>query len=225
MRRIGLLAGMLLCATTAYAETISLEYKGFYERLKQVNKGSFQLVELAFSVPMLANCKIEKGSISNELSSLPLTIGDNQRLFIPLDDGLKEQRTSINLDFAGSAQGCGIAMQVRAKQPSQRYDKARLTQLVTEMDSMLAKLQGFPMRYFSAPIAGLHFKFGQTTVLATQNTAVNNGVPPQQPQATVTIDGKSQVINDNFNLSLEALHTLSTLEFSEPPQIVSPWVK
>ncbi|MCH1930990.1 DUF2987 domain-containing protein [Shewanella sp. A25] len=221
MRRTWLLAGMFFCATTANAETISLEYKGFYERLKQVNKGGFQLVELAFSVPMHANCKIEKGSISNEFSSLPLTIGANQRLFIPLDDGLKEQRTLINLDFAGSAEGCGIAMQVRAKQTSQRYDAARLAQLITEMDRMLAKLQGFPMRYFSAPIVGLHFEFEQSAA----NTTAYTDTQSQMKQVTVLLDGETQSIDGKFTLSIDEIRGLSSLEFSEQPLVVSPWVK
>ena len=53
------------------AETVSLEYKGFYDRLKQVNKQNYPLVELAFSVPITPDCTIVSGSITTESDQYP----------------------------------------------------------------------------------------------------------------------------------------------------------
>ncbi|PWF64162.1 hypothetical protein CBX96_05945 [Shewanella sp. BC20] len=201
------LVGLCLCATSLQAETISLEYKGFYDRLKQVNKGNYQLVEIAFSVPMLPNCQIQSGSISSELNSTPLTYTAAQRLFIPFDDALKDQRALVNLEFEGKAEGCGIAMQVRAKQTLVTYDKARLAQIASEMDALLGAMQGFPMRYFKEPIAGLNFEFAQDQAVS------------------VTLDGREQQVNSSFKLSVEQLNSLTSLQFSQTPTVLSPWVK
>ncbi|MFV0594388.1 DUF2987 domain-containing protein [Shewanella sp.] len=201
------LAGLCLCASSLQAETISLEYKGFYDRLKQVNKGSYQLVEVAFSVPMLPNCHIKSGTISSELNSTPLTYTSAQRLFIPFDDALKDQRALVNLEFEGKAEGCGISMQVRAKQTLAEYDKARLQQIASEMDTLLGAMQGFPMRYFKEPIAGLNFEFVEDQTV------------------TVTLDGREQQVNTSFKLSAEQLKSLTSLQFSQAPTILSPWVK
>ncbi len=202
-----MLAGFLLYSVNAQTETISLEYKGFYDRLKQANKGDYQLVELAFSVPKLANCHIQSGSISSELNSNPLTFTEAQRLFIPFDENLKEQRALINLVFNGSAEGCGIAMQVRAKQTTTTYDKPLLRQIATEMDALLGTMQGFPMRYFRKPIAGLYFEF------APEQTVV------------VTLNGQAQTLSGRFQLSVEELASVSALQFSQAPKVLSPWVK
>lgn len=202
-----LLIGLSLCALSIQAETISLEYKGFYDRLKQVNKGSYQLVEIAFSVPMSANCLILRGTISSELNSTPLTYTSTQRLFIPFDNALKDQRALVNLEFDGRAEGCGIAMQVRAKQTLAAYDNARLQQIATEMDTLLGAMQGFPWRYFKRPIAGLTFEFAQEQTI------------------TVVLDGQEQQITGSFKLSIEQLNILSSLQFSQTPAVLSPWVK
>ncbi|MGI2098705.1 DUF2987 domain-containing protein [Shewanella glacialipiscicola] len=198
---------LCLLASSASAETISLEYKGFYDRLKQVNKGNYQLVEVAFSVPKQKNCVIQSGTISNEKTSTPLTYTDAQRLFIPLDDELKNERTLINLNFAGSAEGCVIAMQVRAKQTLIQYDNHRLQQINTEMDALLSAMQGFPMRYFREPIAGLNFEF-----------------TPEQSVA-IHIDDREQIVTGSFKLATSELENITSLRFSLPPLVLSPWVK
>lgn len=191
----------------AHSATISLEYKGFYDRLKQVNKGGYQLVEVAFSVPMQPNCIIQSGTISSEKTSTPLTYTSAQRLFIPFDDALKDQRALVNLNFAGSAEGCAIAMQVRAKRTLTEYDKAQLQQIVDEMDNLLGTMQGFPMRYFREPIAGLNFEFS-----------------PEQ-DISVSVDGREQHIKGSFKLTAAELDSMNSLGFSQPPAILSPWVK
>jgi len=201
------LVGLCLCTSSLQAETVSLEYKGFYDRLKQVNKGNYQLVEVAFSVPLLPNCHIERGTISSELNSTPLTYTAAQRLFIPFDEALKDQRALVNLEFEGKAEGCAIAMQVRAKQTLTTYDKARLEQIASEMDDLLGAMQGFPMRYFKDPIAGLNFEFAQDQAV------------------TVTIDGREQQLSSNFQLTIEQLNRLTSLQFSHAPSVLSPWVK
>lgn len=202
-----LLIGFCLWTTTVHPETISLEYKGFYDRLKQVNKGGYQLVEVAFSVPMRPNCHIQKGTISSEKNSTPLVYTNTQRLFIPFDGVLKEQRALVNLTFDGTADGCAIAMQVRARRTQTEYDKAQLQQLISEMDSLLGAMQGFPTRYFREPITGLNFEFD-----------------PEQ-EVIALVDGREQQIKGSFKLTSAELELLNSLSFNLPPTVLSPWVK
>ncbi|MGL4219946.1 MAG: DUF2987 domain-containing protein, partial [Shewanella sp.] len=75
------------------------------------------------------------------------------------------------------------------------------------MDAILGAMQGFPMRYFKEPIAGLNFEFGQEQTI------------------TVILDGREQQVNGSFKLGVEQLNTLSSLQFSQTPTVLSPWVK
>ncbi|MGL5359015.1 MAG: DUF2987 domain-containing protein [Shewanella sp.] len=202
-----ILGGLCFWMTAAGAETISLEYKGFFERLTRVQQGNYQLVELAFSVPVTPDCQLQNGNISSEKFSTPLSYTESQRLFIPYDASLKEQRALVNLTFAGSAQGCAIAMQVRAKQTLLQYEGERLRQISAEMDNLLGAMQGFPMRYFTAPIAGLHFEF------------------PADAVVDVTLNGRTQVSQGTWRIAAADVAALESLNFSQPPLVLSPWVK
>ena len=74
MKKHLLLSLIILSCSAVHAEPISLEYQGFYQRLKQVNKGNYQLVEVAFSVSKANDCKVIDGTITTEKESYPLTI-------------------------------------------------------------------------------------------------------------------------------------------------------
>ncbi len=187
------------------AKPISLEYEGFYARLKQLNSGNYPLVDIAFSVPETNGCTIKTGFIATEKERFPLVIASHQRLLIPFDDSLKSNRATINLQMKDNAQQCGIAMQIRAKQTKKYYAQADLIALQQEMNALLRKLQGFPMRYFMADINGVSFQFEQPT--------------------TVILDGETQEIETRFNLSADQVSKLSHLEFSRQPRVVSPWIK
>ncbi|MCK8046990.1 DUF2987 domain-containing protein [Shewanella sp. 1CM18E] len=190
-------------ASASQAAPISLEYQGFYQRLKQVNKGNYQLVELAFSVSKANGCHVNSGTITTEKDSFPLTITKDQRLFLPYDSQLKSDRALINLDVQGSADTCAIAMQVRAKNTKQEYSQSELQQVAAEMNALLDRMQGFPMRYFAADIAGLNLEF--------------------DGDATVYIDDKAIPVTGTYRLTTSELNGLSRLKTSVPPKVISPW--
>lgn len=206
MRKRLLLNSVLLFTLPLHAATVSLEYQGFFDRLKQVNKGQFQLVEIAFSVPVSHDCQIQTGNISTEKNTYPLTYTSEQRLFIPFDENLKSERALINIEVAGDSAQCSIAMQVRAKQALPSYDQANLLQIKSEMDALLDRMQGFPMRYFREPIAGLNIQF------------------PSDTEVTAIIDGRSQLVRGQLQLTNDELEHLKRLEFSQTPLLISPWI-
>ncbi|MCL1142565.1 DUF2987 domain-containing protein [Shewanella gaetbuli] len=206
------LVTVILCAfisSHTYAETVSLEYAGFYNPLKRVNKNNYPNVELVFSVPQSEDCTIISGNITTENETFPLTYNQQQRIYMPFDADLKSNRGLVNIEVAGDASQCGIAMQVRARALQQDYTQQQLSLLLNDMNGLLDTLQGFPMKYFRKPLSGLSFHFD-----SKQNEAV-----------MVNIDGQQQTIENNFTLSEQKIEQLTELSFSIQPQIVSPWVE
>lgn len=205
MKKSLLFSCLIAVCASAQATPISLEYQGFYQRLKQVNKGHYPLVELTFSVPNKKLCQINSGSITTEKESFPLTVTKDQRIFLPYDGRLKSDRALINLDVTGEIEHCNIAMQVRAKQTKQDYQQSEIVQIQTEMDALLSEMQGFPMRYFNEDIAGINFEF--------------------EPDSTVSIkiDGAEQFVTGKLRLSRAQISELKTLQLSVKPKVLSPW--
>ncbi|WP_076411555.1 DUF2987 domain-containing protein [Shewanella sp. UCD-KL12] len=205
MKKGLLFSCLILAATSVQAAPISLEYQGFYQRLKQVNKGNYPLIEIAFSVPNKDLCRVKSGTITTEKETFPLTITAQQRIFLPYDGKLKSDRALVNLEIDGSADNCSIAMQVRAKNTKQHYSQTEVSEIQAEMNRMLYDMQGFPMRYFSNDISGLNFEFSEND------------------KVLVTIDGKEQVVKGKLRLSAEQIESLVKLEFDRKPLVVSPW--
>lgn len=202
--------GFILCSTlfittTSFADTVSLEYVGFYDRLKQVNKKNYPLVELAFSVPITTDCTIKSGNITTENQTFPLTYTRQQRLFIPYDAQLKSDRALVNIDVAGDSRQCAIAMQVRASNTQQQYTQAELLALNADMDRLLDGLQGFPMKYFRKPIDGITFEFLSS-------------------DTEIVIDGEVQASSQKFTLNAQQINGLKHISFSQQPIVVSPLV-
>ncbi|KIO35300.1 DUF2987 domain-containing protein [Shewanella sp. cp20] len=205
MNKALLCSCLLLATSVVQATPISLDYQGFYQRMKQMNKGNYSLIDIAFSVPKENGCFIESGSITTEKRNYPLTFSGDQRLYIPFDETLKSDRALINLQMKNDATRCGVAMQIRAKSPSNVYSQAALSELAMQMDQLLKQMQGFPMKYFAEDIAGVNFEFAG--------------------KAQVTIDGKMQQVDGIYRLANEKINALSKISFSETPKVISPWVK
>ncbi len=194
--------------TSTHAATFSLEYKGFHERMKRVHKGNFPQTELVFSVPQVNGCTIQSGYIATEKRQFPLTYNEYQRVFIPFDEELKNNRGLINIEVDGDGKSCGIAMQIRVKQPKQQYDAKQLLTVIDEMDAMFDKLHGFPMKYFRDPLEGLTIAF------------VAND------EAYVEIDGQSKIAdNGMLQISRQTLVNSHDISFSTEPLVISPYLK
>ncbi|MCC4831852.1 DUF2987 domain-containing protein [Shewanella sp. 10N.7] len=205
--KIPMLVAFVLLSPTSIADSVSIPYAGFYERLKQVNKHNYQLVEIAFSVPKNDNCKMLSGNITTEKDEFPLTYDKHQRLYLPFDAQLKSDRGLLNIEVEGDSSLCGVAMQVRAKSTQQEYVQAELMAVKDDMDALLDGQQGFPMKYFRKPITGLTFSFSDSDL-----------------PVIATIDGKAQSISNQLQLTSEQLANLKALSFNAMPFVVSPYV-
>ncbi|WP_298774208.1 DUF2987 domain-containing protein [uncultured Shewanella sp.] len=203
---INLLLGFFtLMSIGAYASSFSLEYQGFYQRLKKVNQGHFQLIEMAFLVPNKQKCRIQSGNITTEKHTYPLSYNNEQQLYLPYDAKLKTDRALINMDIAGDVQDCSIMMQVRVKHPKNAYAADDVKQIQSEMNTLLKSMQGFPMKYFFNPISGLNIEFDEPT--------------------QVSIDGIQVYMGEQFHLGQAEIERLSRIIFSHEPKLISPWFK
>lgn len=200
---------------TAHAANVSLEYTGFYERLKRANKGHYPQIELVFSVPKVQGCIIQSGNISTEKRQFPLTYDAQQRVFIPFDSELKTNRGLINIEVDGDGTNCAIAMQVRSKSVQTTYTQAQLVDLMDQMDDLFDNLHGFPMKYFRDPIAGINISF--------DSEAINQH---NQQALSVDIDGKNTSIKANsISLTRTEIMSANKVHFSHTPSIVSPFIQ
>ncbi|MGI2261576.1 DUF2987 domain-containing protein [Shewanella sp. GXUN23E] len=208
----GFTAAVLLCLTVSVAVNaaeVSLRYEDFYSRMKLMYKDNYQLTELTFSVPRQQGCTLQSASITTERSSVPLSFTRTQRLYLPYDEELKQQRALVNLQVEGDAANCGLAVQIRARSPRAEYDQATLEQLYREMDGMQGAMKGFPMRYFHDAIKGLKFTLpADTRVVLTQEKGYDE----------FRISGE-------WSLSAEQISRLTRLTFSVAPEVISPWVE
>ncbi len=88
----------------ASAGEVSLEYSGFHDRMKLVNRGEYPRIELTFSVPKRPGCIILKGEITTaNKKQYPLSFTEDQRLYVPFDDNLKLNRGLLRLETDGDA--------------------------------------------------------------------------------------------------------------------------
>lgn len=203
------LMGLLAVPCVVQAGEVSLRYEDFFSRMKIMHKENYQLIELTFSVPMTANCMLTEASISTERSQVPLSFTKSQRLYLPYDEQLKQQRALVNLQVQGDSANCGLAVQIRAKSPAKEYDHDTLAQIYREMDQMQAAMKGFPMKYFHDAIKGVRFKLpADTRVVLEQDKGYEE----------FTVSG-------NWSLSAEQIEQAKSLTFSAVPQVISPWVE
>ena len=207
LKHVTILFSAVLMSQSVIAETVSIPYAGFYERLKQVNKHNYQLAEIAFSVPKTENCTITSGNITTEKNEYPLTFDKNQRLYLPFDAQLKSDRGLLNIQVVGDSSLCGVAMQVRARSTQLSYDNSALLAVKNDMDALLDGQQGFPMKYFRKPISGLTFSFNESDL-----------------PISVNIDGNPQSVTEQLQLTTEQIENINSIAFNAKPSIVSPYV-
>ncbi|WP_299495346.1 DUF2987 domain-containing protein [uncultured Shewanella sp.] len=200
-----LLSCLIFVQMSVFAAPFSLEYQGFYQRLKKVNLGHFQLIEMAFLVPNKTLCRIKSGNIATEKHIYPLTYNDDQQLYLPFDAQLKRDRALINMDIEGNARDCRIMMQIRGRQLKSSYKATEMKQIQNEMNRLLKSLQGFPMKYFYQPITGVNIEFDEPT--------------------QVTIDDIQVYIGKQFHLGSKTIEQLSQVSFSHKPKLISPWLE
>ncbi len=197
-----------LSATLAVpAQALNLEYGGFYDRLKIVNKTDYPLVTMAFYLNHRERrepCVIESGSIVDRGATLPLTIGPRQEMLVPFDAALKDHKAVLSVEVQDEAQ-CDFAMQLRYSDATQqRFSEQDWQAMVTQFDGVLKRFAGFPFRWLQPDVSGVVVKLAE-----------GSQVTPARWQADES---------GRLTLRLSELQG-EAVSFSEPPIWISPYIE
>ncbi|MBY5991618.1 DUF2987 domain-containing protein [Ferrimonas balearica] len=206
MKPISTLAVALTALLSVPAQALNLEYGGFYDRLKVVNKPEYPLVSMAFYLNHRERrepCVIQGGQIHNKGQILPLTVGPRQELLVPFDPELKDNKAVVSLEVAEETQ-CDFAMQLRYSDSAQtEFTAADWQAMIGQFDAVLKRFAGFPFRWLQPDVSGVVIKLADGTVVRPQGQ-------PLSGDGTLTLTG--QALEDR-------------LQFSQPPLWISPYIE
>ncbi|WP_116473186.1 DUF2987 domain-containing protein [Zobellella maritima] len=150
---------LLLSALPVCAQPLELGYSGFFKHMKTVQKAKVQQAELGFYLSQADGgglCTIISGGVRvdgeprGEVTLLP-----HGQFVLPYDKQLDLDKAVVVLELAEREQ-CDISIKIQAQLEGGRTALAQLRQVRDEMQTLLAKMAGWPGRYFIPDIQGLH---------------------------------------------------------------------
>ncbi|MBY6185516.1 DUF2987 domain-containing protein [Marinobacter hydrocarbonoclasticus] len=197
----------LSAALAVPAQALNLEYAGFYDRLKIVNKTEYPLVSMAFYLNHRGKgepCTVNGGEILNQGQSLPLTVGPRQELLVPFDAELKDKKAVLSLDVVDEAQ-CDFAMQLRYSDTTQQqFSDADWQAMIGQFDGVLKRFAGFPFRWLQPDVSGVVIKLEEGSTMSPDYGIVGD--------------------NGRITLRLSDLNG-KTVRFTAPPVWISPYIE
>ncbi|WP_081310382.1 DUF2987 domain-containing protein [Pseudoalteromonas luteoviolacea] len=130
---------------SSVAEEFVASYEGFYDRLKVVEKGSFEFARVNFYLvegESKQPCEIADGKIVTEQSTIPLQYTDNAQLMLPVNEKLDKDKAVVVVT-PKTAQYCEIKIQIESAHfTNQELSKRKIYQLHHEFESLLSDLSG-----------------------------------------------------------------------------------
>ncbi|GAA3530008.1 DUF2987 domain-containing protein [Zobellella aerophila] len=150
---------LILATRPALAQTLELGYSGFFKHMKTVQKAKVEQAELGFYLSQADGgglCTILAGGVRvdgeqrGEVTLLP-----HGQFILPYDKQLDLDKAVVALELAEQEQ-CDISIQIQAQLEGGRLELVQLRQVRDEMQTLLAKMAGWPGRYFVPEIRGLH---------------------------------------------------------------------
>lgn len=157
-----------LSAAQLQAQTIALDYSGFYKYLEKVEKAKVEHAELGFYLTRADGqglCSIESGDVrvDEELKGA-VTILPHGQFIIPEDKELDLDKAKVVLAVRDETQ-CDISIQIQANLDAGEIAMSTLRQVEDDMYRLLQKMAGWPGKYFVPELQGLKLN---PAVLATQ---------------------------------------------------------
>ncbi|MBW3139027.1 DUF2987 domain-containing protein [Ferrimonas balearica] len=197
----------LSAALSLPVQALNLEYGGFYDRLKIVNKADYPLVSMAFYLnhrEQRQPCQINGGVIVDRGNELPLVVGPRQELLVPFDAELKDHKAVLSLDVVDEAQ-CDFAMQLRYSDTAQqRFTDGDWQAMVSQFDGVLKRFAGFPFRWLQPDVSGVVVKLAE-----------GSDMVPAKWEADQ--DGRVTILLSELNGE--------AVRFSQPPVWISPYIE
>ncbi|GAA5187961.1 DUF2987 domain-containing protein [Ferrimonas gelatinilytica] len=206
-----LAAGLLMLAS-APSQALMLDYGGFYDRMKVVNKADYPLVSIAFYLNHRARmvpCEITHAALRFKGEILPLGVNTHNELLLPFKAEFKTDKAVLDLTVEEGAQ-CDFAMQLRYADPLQStFSPVELAALIQQFDQVLKGFAGFPFRLLQPDVTGV--------VIQLAPDSLATGESGQALMAAVDERGR-------ITLTLDQLDALGSMAFSAPPRWIGPYI-
>ncbi|SHG87009.1 DUF2987 domain-containing protein [Ferrimonas marina] len=200
-----------LALLPAQALALMLDYGGFYDRMRVVNKNDYPLVTLAFYLNHRGQpgpCQIQSGSLVHKDTRQPVVITPDNEIHLPFDAQLKTDKAVLDLVVEQEAQ-CDFAMQLRYADPTQaQFAQAELTALVGQFDDVLKRFAGFPFRFLQPDVTGVVIALDQPEGIEVS------------PAQSLNRDEQGRVV-----LDADSLSQLESIRFAAPPRWISPYIE
>ncbi|WP_440055796.1 DUF2987 domain-containing protein [Pseudoalteromonas sp. T1lg65] len=196
-------ATFLLFSFHCHSKTLTLEYGGFYDRLKAQSKGNYQYASVGFylidSEDTNKKCVVKSGKIVTEKLTLPLSYTRDSKLLLPFDKSLDADKAQMVIDTVDEAQECQLKMQIEAQYIEELIlSKAELYLIHSEFQQLMADLSGVFIKVFMPflvpELDGLTVRVSSQTNWLNEHFRCQNG--------TCHVSVKPQWQNDDSKLNL-----------------------
>lgn len=137
---------LLLLSTAVSADPFIATYKGFYDRLKVVNKGQYQYADVGFYLidQHKQPCVLKSGEIMTEKQSFSLIFTEQGQLLLPFDEQLKKDKAVIKALPVNPQSQCALTMKIEAKgEFNAQMSQQQLYAIHHEFEQLLKDLSGF----------------------------------------------------------------------------------
>ncbi|WP_084144588.1 DUF2987 domain-containing protein [Ferrimonas kyonanensis] len=207
------LTGMLLAASLALpfsASALTLDYKGFYDRMDKLYEPDVNRMKLVFYFNHRQKhrpCRIDDGAILSHGKRLPLLVGDDQQLLLPFDRSLRESSAVIRVELENDNQ-CDFAMQLQAEVlDKRRYLVEDVADIQLQMNTLMRAYAGVGFGWLQPEVKGVTF----TLAPASKAQFTNPGSQP------LPVDDKGRL-----TLTVDEFPAGAELVFSQAPHSISP---
>ncbi|TCI03189.1 DUF2987 domain-containing protein [Corallincola luteus] len=212
-----LFVGLLLTIGLAYgtqanANTLTMEYKPFYQRLKVLYQGDYPDSNIVFRLleagASNAACAIESGKIFNKNYELPLVYTSESVLLIPYDRKLYSDKAVVALQ---TKQPCELTIALALKRPKASYDADELVKQLNQLYALMRDFAGVS-KFMLPEIVGATLSFDAKSEVTLISSEAGDDV-------TVLV---SQT--DEIQLSLAQLSMANRLTMSSVPTSIRLWL-
>ncbi|TKB50509.1 DUF2987 domain-containing protein [Ferrimonas sediminicola] len=204
------ITGMLLAASLALsfsAQALTLDYKGFYDRLDKLYQPGINRLKLVFYFKDRetgAPCRVNAGRILRHETAQPLLVGQQQQLLLPFDRDLRQNAAVIQVALENEPR-CDFAMQIQAETLDQtRFSGDQLAEIRDQMNRLMRSYAGVGFGWLQPEVKGVTLSLVEGTKVSLEG----EGSVPQ------SVDGKLMLTPEQL--------VGATLILSRPPRTLSP---
>ena len=182
--------GATLSAPLLQAETLALDYSGFYKYMAKVEKAKVEHAELGFYLSRSDGqglCAIASGLIQvDEEVRGEVTVLPHGQFTLTQDKELDLDKAKVVLEMPDSSQ-CNISIQIQSNLPAGVHHLSELRAVEDDMYRLLQKMAGWPGKYFVPKLQGI------TLNPALPGTLVQGQVPRKLSHAELAEEGSIQL--------------------------------